>query len=211
MKHPFERSVEDVDLSGAASDEERMSASPPEATDTARAASAPEPSESDTDPSGASNESADEESRVAALARERDEYKDRLLRTTADFDNYRRRVTRERGELVDHVASDVLREIVPIVDDFERALSAAEDTENVERYRQGVELIYRHLLDVLKKRGVTPIEALGADFDPHVHHAVAHEPSSTHRDGEVIAELRKGYKIADRLLRASLVKVASRE
>ncbi|MPZ16453.1 MAG: nucleotide exchange factor GrpE [Luteitalea sp.] len=212
MKHPFDRSVEAVDLS-ASSDGERMSVSQPEAPETARAArDAEQPSASDAGRAVASNvEPADEESHVAALARERDEYKDRLLRTTADFDNYRRRVTRERGELVDHVASDLLREILPIVDDLERALSAADDTENVGRYRQGVELIYRHLFDVLKKRGVTPIEALGADFDPHVHHAVAHEPSSTHRDGEVITELRKGYKIADRLLRASLVKVASRE
>ncbi|MPY86598.1 MAG: nucleotide exchange factor GrpE [Luteitalea sp.] len=186
MTHPFERSVEDTELSASGDD------------------APPSTSERDTT-------EADETPTVDALVRERDEYKDRLLRATADFDNYRRRVTRERGELVEHVAADVLGEILPIVDDLERALSAADETERVERYREGVEITYRHLLDVLKKRGVTPIEALGADFDPHLHHAVAHEPSAAHRDGEVMAELRKGYKLADRLLRASLVKVASRE
>lgn len=213
MKHPVDRSIENVDLSADSRDEERMSASAPESADTGPAAGDTKPSSGrGVEPTEAGNvEPAGGEAHLATLARERDEFKDRLLRMTADFDNYRRRMTRERGELADRVAADVLREILPIVDDLERALSAAEDTENIERYRQGVELIYRHLLDVLKKRGVTSIEALGADFDPHVHHAVAHEPTSTHRDGAVIAELRKGYRIADRLLRASLVKVASRE
>ena len=74
-----------------------------------------------------------------------------------------------------------------------------------------MELIYKQLQDLLKKRSVTPIEAVGTDFDPHVHQAVVHEDSTTHRDGEVIAELRRGYRLGDRLLRPAMVKVAKRE
>ncbi len=75
-------------------------------------------------------------------------------------------------------------------------------------YRRGVELIHRQLVEVLRKRGVRPIEALGADFDPHYHQAVAHEPVEGHRDGEVIEEFRRGYMLGDRLLRPAMVKVA---
>jgi molecular chaperone GrpE len=143
------------------------------------------------------------------LAADRDQYLDLLRRKTAEFDNYRKRVERERGELNEFAAADVLTEILPVMDNLERALSAAADTSRVDAYRQGVELIYQQLLEVLRKRGVTPIDAVGQDFDPHVHHAVSQERSSGHRDGEVIEELRRGYRLGDRLLRPALVKVAS--
>ena len=147
---------------------------------------------------------------VTELRRERDELYDRLLRKTADFDNYRKRTDRERRDMVDLAAQDLLLELLPILDDFERAL-AADVPAGAERYREGVELIYRQLQDLLKKRGVTPIEAVGADFDPHVHQAVVQEVSPTHREGEVMSELRRGYRLGDRLLRPSMVKVAKRE
>jgi len=107
----------------------------------------------------------------------------------------------------------MLKEMLPLVDDLERALASApsDAATAVAGYRAGVELIHRQLLDVLRRRGVTAIEALGADFDPHVHQAVSQEVSAGHRDGEVIEELRRGYKLGDRLLRAAMVKVASRE
>jgi molecular chaperone GrpE len=153
---------------------------------------------------------------VEAPARaERDELKDRLLRITAEFDNYRKRVDRERRELAEFAAADLIRELLPVIDDLERALAAAPDaaadTPAVERYRSGVELIHRQLLDLLRKRNVIPIEAEGADFDPHVHQAVAREASADHREGEILEELRRGYKLGDRLLRPAMVKVASRE
>ncbi len=144
---------------------------------------------------------------------ERDDYRDRLLRTVAEFDNYRKRVERDRRELLEFGAADLLSELLPVLDDLERALAATpagDSATAVEGYRAGVELIQRQLLDLLRKRGVSPIEALGADFDPHVHQAVASEPSDTHRDGEVIQELRRGYKLGERLLRPAMVKVASR-
>lgn len=143
---------------------------------------------------------------IDQLQRERDEHYERLLRMTADFDNYRKRTDRERRDLADHAAMALLKDLLPLVDDLERALAA--NARNGDIDRRGVEIIHKQLLDLLTARAVTPIEALGADFDPHLHQAVAHEPSETHRDGEVIEELRRGYTLRDRLLRASMVKVA---
>jgi molecular chaperone GrpE len=145
------------------------------------------------------------------LQRERDEYKDLLLRTTAEFDNFRKRTERERLAVAEAAASDLLEELLPLVDDLERALAADADASSVDAYRRGVEMIHQQLLDLLRKRGVRRIEALGADFDPHVHQAVAYEPVGGHRDGEVVEEFRKGYVLGDRLLRASMVKVAKGE
>lgn len=145
---------------------------------------------------------------VAELTRQRDEYYDRYLRKAAELDNYRKRVERERRELNDLAAADLLAELLPIVDDLERALAADAGPEAVDAYRQGVELIHKKMLDLLARRGVTPVDTVGRDFDPRYHQAVVHEPSPGHRDGEIIAELRRGYKLGDRLLRPALVKVA---
>ncbi len=145
---------------------------------------------------------------AATLTQQRDEYYDLLLRKTAEFDNYRKRIERERQELAAHLAAEMLAELLPLLDDFERALDAGTD-EAATAYRAGVELIHKQLLDLLAKRGVTPIEALGQPFDPHFHQAIAHEVSPEHPEGIVIAELRRGYMLGDRLLRASMVKVAA--
>ena len=139
------------------------------------------------------------------LRRERDALQDRLLRTAAEFDNYRKRMDRERRDLADHTAGEVIKDLLPIIDNLERALQASEQDDPL---RKGVELIHKQMLEMLRKRGVTPIEALGADFDPNVHEAVTHEESDQHREGEVMEELQRGYKVADRLLRPAMVKVA---
>ena len=143
------------------------------------------------------------------LQREKDLLQDRLLRIAAEFDNYRKRVERERREVVELAASDVLLELLPILDNFERALQAPAPPE-AEPFRKGVELTHRQMLDLLKKRNVTPIAALGADFDPQYHQAVMHEPSDAHREGEVMQELQRGYMLGERLLRPAMVKVAKR-
>jgi molecular chaperone GrpE len=139
------------------------------------------------------------------LRKERDALQDRLLRTAAEFDNYRKRMDRERRELADYTAGEVLGEFLPIIDNLERALQAAAQDDPL---RKGVELIHRQMLDMLRKRGVKPIDALGADFDPNFHQAVIHEESAQHREGEVMAELQRGYLVGDRLLRPAMVKVA---
>jgi molecular chaperone GrpE len=105
--------------------------------------------------------------------KERDEFRDLLLRTTAEFDNYRKRTERERQMLEETAAENLIHELLPLVDDLERALSA-EAGEGIDAYRTGVELIHRRLLDILRRRGVEPIEALGAEFDPHYHQAVSY-------------------------------------
>lgn len=152
----------------------------------------PPPAESQPDP-------------VEELRREKDALQDRLLRTAAEFDNYRKRIDRERRDLAEHTAAEVVTELLPIVDNLERALAAASDTDPL---RKGVELTHKQMMDLLRKRGVKPIEALGADFDPNFHQAVIHEASADHREGEVMAELQRGYLLGERLLRPAMVKVA---
>jgi molecular chaperone GrpE len=142
------------------------------------------------------------------LVRERDELKDLLLRKSAEFDNYRKRTERDRLALSDAITAGVLEDLLPIVDDLERALKADPGGEGVEAYRRGVELVLKQLEDTLRKRGVKPIESLGADFDPYYHQAVSHEPAEGRREGEIIEEFRRGYMLGDRLLRPSMVKVA---
>jgi molecular chaperone GrpE len=141
------------------------------------------------------------------LQRERDDYYDRLLRKTAEFDNFRKRVERDRQEMAEWAGADILAEVLSVMDDFERALAAPAPRE-AQPYKAGVELIHKQLAEFLKKRGVTKIEALGADFDPHVHQAVSYEEVKGAREGEVVDILADGYKLRDRLLRPALVKVA---
>ena len=137
--------------------------------------------------------------------RQRDEYYDLLLRTRAEFDNYRKRIERERQESSAAAAADLLRDLLPLLDDLERALGA---DSSGDAYRKGVELIHKQLLDLLARRGARPIDAVGADFDPHIHQAVTYEHVEGRRDGEVVEELRRGYMLGDRLLRPAMVKVA---
>ena len=141
------------------------------------------------------------------LQKERDDLYDRLLRKTAEFDNFRKRVERDRKDMIEWAAADVLSDLLAISDDFDRAL-AADAPPEAQGYKAGLELIQRQLADLLKKRGVTTIDALGTDFDPHLHQAVAYEEVEGAREGEVVSVMAKGYKLGDRLLRPAIVKVA---
>ena len=142
------------------------------------------------------------------LQRQRDDFYDRLLRKTAEFDNYRKRTERDRQSVTEAAAANIIQELLPLVDDLERALKVEATSEGAEAYRRGVELIHKQLSEILRKRGVRAIEAVGADFDPHYHQAVSYEPAEGRREGEVIEEFRRGYMLGDRLLRPSMVKVA---
>ena len=155
----------------------------------------------------ASEPSPAESAEATALQRERDELHDRLLRKSAEFDNYRKRVEKERREHAEWAAADILADVLTVLDDFERALGTEAPPE-AKSYLAGFELIHRQLNELLRKRGVTAIDALGTDFDPHLHQAVAYDESPGAREGEVIGEMRKGYKLGDRLLRPSMVRVA---
>ena len=160
-------------------------------------------------PATAAEAGEERSSEVEELRRERDAAQDRLLRTAAEFDNYRKRMDKERRDLAEFAAAGIVTELLPILDNFERALQAPAAGE-ADALRKGVELIHKQMLDLLLKRGVKPIEALGTDFDPNIHEAVIHEASDQHREGEVMQQLQRGYRLGERLLRPAMVKVAKR-
>ena len=139
---------------------------------------------------------------------ERDKYLDQLQRKIAEFENYKRRTKGERQQQSERATIQLITELLPVLDDFERALETATDTEQSDAFRIGIEQINHKLTDILRKRGVTPIESVGKTFDPNFHEAVAHEESNAHHDGEIIDESRRGYMLGSVLLRASMVRVA---
>lgn len=132
---------------------------------------------------------------------------DRLLRKQAELENLRKRMQREKEEFLQHANADLIRALLPSLDGFERALKHR-DTSVPDEFYKGLELIYSGLLDVLKRHGLEPIEAVGQPFDPHLHQAVETVEDEQHRDHEIVEELLRGYKLNHRLLRPSVVKVA---
>jgi len=146
------------------------------------------------------------ETETETLRAERDMLLDRLARLQAEFENARKRAAREQQEFRDYALTEAIRTILPVVDNFERALQSS-NAENAE-FRSGVELIYKQLQDSLAKLGLRPIAAKGELFDPRLHEAIEAVDTSDARDHEVIEELQRGYKLKDRLLRPSMVKVA---
>ncbi len=179
-----------------------------------------QPASPDNDPSAPATPAADDvaaegndpeatQAPAGELVVERDQFRDLLLRKTAEFDNFRKRVERERSVVAQRAAEDLLLALLPLVDDLERALAAPADTRDGDSLRAGVVLIHRQMLELLRKRDVTPIEAVGEPFDPNVHQAVAQEPSDEHPEGAVSNELRRGYRLGDRLLRAAMVIVST--
>ena len=176
--------------------------SKPEVLDPHREAEPPQPADSATETPSSPADTTDE------VRRQCDEYRDLLVRTTAEFNNYRKRIEKERVEVAQAVGVDLITELLPLVDDLERALGVDATDDSARAYREGVELIHRQLLDLLRKRGVTPIETEGQNFDPNYHQAVSHEVSEGHRAGAVIGELRRGYMLGSRLLRPAMVRVA---
>src|SRR5208337_3282326 len=142
------------------------------------------------------------------LKAERDALLDRLARQQAEFDNARKRGVRDQQEFREFAAADVIKNFLPILDSFERALKAGSGDSNSNDFRNGIELIYRQFQDALLKIGVQPILALGQAFDPRVHEAVEMVDTTEVADHHVFDELQRGYKYKDRLLRPAMVRVA---
>jgi molecular chaperone GrpE len=141
------------------------------------------------------------------LAAEKDEIYDRMLRARAEFDNARRRTDRERSDFLQFAAMELVRDILPVLDDFERALKVpTADRE----YAKGVELIYQRLFETMKKLGLEPIEAEGKPFDPNVHQAVERVETEAAEDQTVLGEYQRGYHFKGKLLRPAMVRVAVR-
>jgi molecular chaperone GrpE len=160
----------------------------------------------ETSPVSASTSVPEAESETEKLKAERDALLDRLARLQAEFENARRRATREQQEYREYAVADAVKSLLPILDSFERALHvSASDGNDI---RPGIELIYKQLQDSLAKLGVNPIPAKGQTFDPHLHQAIEIVDTEEAQDHQVLEELQRGYKLKDRLLRPSMVKVA---
>jgi molecular chaperone GrpE len=142
---------------------------------------------------------------LEALRQERDDLKDQLLRRRADFDNFRKRADRDRQQAGFEATTAVLRDVIPALDNLERALGAGGDEASL---RMGVELIHRELLSLLDSHGATSHDPTGQPFEPERHQALLHEEAPGFAEGTVVETFRKGYYFKDRLLRPALVKVA---
>jgi molecular chaperone GrpE len=139
------------------------------------------------------------------LLAEKTDLQNTLLRLAAEFDNFRKRTERERNDFFEYASADAVKALLPVLDDFERALKTpCSDAE----YVKGIELIYQRTCETLKKLGLEPIEAEGQSFDPNVHHAIEMVHDEEHEDQAVVAQLLRGYSFKGRLLRAAMVKVA---
>lgn len=147
----------------------------------------------------------DVEERLAALEAERDELLDRLRRTAADFDNFRKRAARDQENLVARAHERLMKALLPVVDDLERALVAAAEHEEA-KLHEGVQLVARELHEALKREGLEEVETDGR-FDPHVHEALLSQPSEE-EEGAVIEVLQKGYRLGDRVLRPARVVIS---
>ena len=155
------------------------------------------------------------EGQLAAVTADRDqltcekaELQDRLLRARAEFDNFRKRSERERSDFIQFATMDMVKDVLPVLDDFERALKV----ETADRdYAKGVELIYQRLSDTLKKMGLEPIATEGQQFDPNLHQAIERVPSKDADDQAILGEFQRGYNFKGKLLRPAMVRVAVRE
>jgi molecular chaperone GrpE len=152
------------------------------------------------------------EGQLAAVTAERDtlavekaDLADRLLRARAEFDNARRRAERERSDFLQFAATDLVKDVLPVLDDFERALKVETADRN---YAKGVELIYQRLYETLKKLGLEPIETAGKAFDPNMHQAVERVETDEAEDHIVLGEFQRGYNFKGKLLRPAMVRVA---
>ncbi len=151
-----------------------------------------------------------EADKLARLEAEREEMRQMLIHRQADFENFRKRVERERREDRDRAVMQLAESLLPVLDNFERALSVHRDPA-YEEYHRGFEMIYRQLIDLLGEHGVTRMESpVGRPFDPHLHHAFDRAESSEHPEGTIIDEVQAGYRFRDRVLRPAQVRVAVR-
>ena len=168
------------------------------------------PAGDDDQPSGSAQvkpptQGAGTEAEIERLKAERDTAVDRLARMQAEFDNARKRAAKEQQDFRDFALADTIKTLLPVVDNFERALQSKSEPGD---FRSGIELIYKQLRDVLTRLGVQPIDAKGQQFDPRFHEAVEMVDSTDAADHEVLEEWQRGYKYKDRLLRPAMVRVA---
>ena len=137
-----------------------------------------------------------------------EELNDKVIRQMAEFDNFRKRTEKEKSQMFDSGASTMVEKILPVVDDFERGLTAMSEADKESSFAQGMEMIYKKLMGILEQAGVTAIEAVGKEFDPNFHNAVMQTASEEYESGVIAQELQKGYMYKEKVIRHSMVIVA---
>ncbi len=147
---------------------------------------------------------------LKARAEKADDHWQRLLRTTADFDNFKKRATREKQDAIKYANESLLEKLIPVLDNFDMALSATQNTntEAAQSLQTGINMIYQQLKNTLVEAGLEEVDAAGKAFDPNLHEAVSQQETNDVPEGQVLQQLRKGYKLRDRLLRPATVIVA---
>ncbi|MFE6795835.1 nucleotide exchange factor GrpE [Paenibacillus chitinolyticus] len=154
------------------------------------------------DAEGATNAELDE------LRKAAEESQQRLLRAQADFDNFRRRTRQEKEEFAKYASLKLIEQMLPVIDNFDRALVSSRETQDFEALTKGIEMVYRQLDQVMTQEGLTPIEAVGQSFNPEFHQAIMQVESDEHEEGIVVEEVQKGYMLKDKVIRPSMVKVS---
>ncbi|MCM3339641.1 nucleotide exchange factor GrpE [Paenibacillus sp. MER TA 81-3] len=137
-----------------------------------------------------------------------DEHYQRYLRTQADFDNFRRRTMKEKEDLAKYASAKVITELLPVLDNFERALSTGQEASETESFVKGVDMIFRQIQQVMEQEGVQPMNAVGEPFNPEYHQAIMQVESDEYEEGFVVEEVQKGYMLKDKVLRPAMVKVS---
>lgn len=180
---------------------------PTTAETTAAAAAAAEPAAASAPTATLTPEQTEE---LQAKAAKADEHWERLLRTTADFDNFKKRAAREKQDAIKYANESLIGKIIPVLDNFEMALAATQSSsaDGLKSLQDGVTMILTQLKNVLAEAGLEDIDATGKPFDPNLHEAVSQQESAAVADGHVLQQLRKGYKLRERLLRPATVIVA---
>ena len=173
----------------------------------------PDSLDENTNDENLSEEVKPEEENTAAdeLQKKYDELNQQYIRLAADFDNYRKRQEHEREELLRFGTENALKKLLEVLDNFERGSKALENVDDCEKVKESFNLVHKQVLDTLTKLGLEAIETDGKEFDPNFHEAVMQTPTSEHPEHTIINELQKGYKFGDKVLRASLVNVATAE
>ncbi|MCR2803201.1 nucleotide exchange factor GrpE [Paenibacillus soyae] len=148
------------------------------------------------------------DARYDELAKQADEAQQRYLRAQADFDNFRRRTMKEKEELGQYASMKLLGQLLPVVDNFERAIAAASSNSDYESLAKGVDMIFRQLSQTLDAEGLKPIQSVGEPFNPEFHQAIMTVESDEYEEGIVVEEVQKGYMLKEKVLRPAMVKVS---
>ena len=148
---------------------------------------------------------------VLELKRQSEEYYNRLLRMQADFENYKKRIAREREDMYNIALETITAQLLPVVDNMERAVDAFRKDKLDEKYISGVEMVCNQIVDILGKNGVKEIEAMDKDFDPNLHHAVMQVPGEDEDENKIKEVFQKGYILGNKVIRPSLVKVSVKQ